>query len=437
MQMQAGAQIVGAVTTNNVHNEAQFLGGHRRLLGVFAHPDDETFCAGGTFAGYAARGAEIMVVSATRGQAGQIRDAAVGTRRNIGAVREGELRLACGRLGITQVRCLDHFDGTLADADFSALVDEVAGIIVEFEADAVITFGPDGGYGHPDHIAISAATTAACQQTARPWHPLDRATTLPPHRVPALYYCCFPPGDVLLMERLAAWLVSQPNRFAGSPAFAHALLLLAEEAGTLRTIRDHVEVRWYPPGSFVVEQGEAAYELFLVLSGAADVWKESEGGRRDRVGRLGVGEFFGELGIAGGRRRSADVVAAESLTCLVLSATQPSKFAGRGREARLAGAPPGVTVEPFPGATSAPRDRAVVACDVSAQVKRKVEALSAYRSQLPLEPDMFPEFLLQEIFGREYFEVVPTGPAPPTASRTSGNEASGGAHSPDEPSSEA
>ena len=173
--------------------------------------------------------------------------------------------------------------------------------------------------------------------------------------MPALYYGCFPPGDVLLTERLAAWLVSQPNRFAGSPAFAHALLLLAEEAGTLRTIRDHVEVRWYPPGSVVVEQGEAAYELFLVLSGAADVWKESEGGRRDLVGRLGVGEFFGELGIAGGRRRSADVVAAESLTCLVLSATQPSKFAGRGSEARLAGAPPGVTVEPFPGATSAPR----------------------------------------------------------------------------------
>ena len=64
-----------------------FLGGHRRLLGVFAHPDDETFCAGGTFAGYAARGAEVMVISATRGQAGQIRDAAVGTRRTIGAVR--------------------------------------------------------------------------------------------------------------------------------------------------------------------------------------------------------------------------------------------------------------------------------------------------------------------------------------------------------------
>jgi LmbE family N-acetylglucosaminyl deacetylase len=74
-------------------------GSRCRVLGVFAHPDDETFCAGGTFARYAEQGAEIMVVSATRGQAGQIRDAAAGTRRTIGAVREAELRLACERLG--------------------------------------------------------------------------------------------------------------------------------------------------------------------------------------------------------------------------------------------------------------------------------------------------------------------------------------------------
>ena len=146
-------------------------GGRCRLLGVFAHPDDETFCAGGTFAHYAGQGAEIMVVSATRGQAGQIRDAAAGDRRTIAAVREAELRLACERLGITKVRCLDHVDGTLADAGFPALVDEVAEVIGEFRPDVVITFGPDGGYGHPDHVTIGAAATAACQRAARPRAP--------------------------------------------------------------------------------------------------------------------------------------------------------------------------------------------------------------------------------------------------------------------------
>ena len=376
-------------------------GGRCRLLGVFAHPDDETFCAGGTFAGYAGQGAEIMVVSATRGQAGQIRDAAAGNRRTIAAVREAELRLACERLGVTKVRCLDHVDGTLADAGFAALVDEIAEVIGEFRPDVVLTFGPDGGYGHPDHVTISAATTAACQRAAGPGHRPGGTVTRPVRRPPRLYYRCFPPGDLLMMERLAAWLASQPGRFAGTPAFAHALLLLAEAASTLGHIRDHVQVRWYPPGSYVVEQGEAAAGLFLILSGAAEVRPDGSGGRRERPGRLGVGEFFGH------RHRSADVVAAASLTCLVLSAAPPAKFAGRGPGARLAGALPGARAGASPAARTVRAARGVVCCDVSGQVTRKVGALSAYRSQFPLQPGMFPEFLLREMFGREYFVAVP------------------------------
>lgn len=387
-----------------------FPSGGRRLLGIFAHPDDETFCAGGTFARYAEHGAEIMVVSATRGQAGQIRDAAVGNRRTIAAVREAELRLACERLGITNVRCLDHVDGTLADARFSALVEEVAEVIGEFRPDVVITFGSDGGYGHPDHVTISAVTTAACRLAADPGHRAVRTVTRP-LRPPQLYYRCFPPGDVLILERLATWLTSRPNRFAGTPAFAHALLLLAEAAGTMHHVRDHVQVRWYPPGSYVVEQGEAAAELFLILSGEAEVWQESNSGRREQLRRLEVGEFFGELGIAGRRRRSADVIASTSLTCLVLSAAAPTKFAGRGEGARLAGGMPGARANSSPAADQPRASQNMVSCDVSEQVMRKVEALSAYRSQLALEPGMFPEFLLQEMFGREHFVAASAGRA--------------------------
>jgi LmbE family N-acetylglucosaminyl deacetylase len=381
------------------------LGGGCRLLGVFAHPDDETFCAGGTFARYAGQGAEIMVVSATRGQAGQIRDAAAGSRPAIAAVREAELRVACERLGVMRVRCLDHVDGALADAGFPALVEEVTDVIGEFRPDIVITFGPDGGYGHPDHVTISAATTAACQRAAGPGHRPGRAAARSPRRPPRLYYRCFPPGDLLIAERLAAWLTSRPGRLAGTPGFAHAFLLLAEAASTLGHIRDHVQVRWYPPGSCVVEQGEAAAELFLVLSGEAEVRPEGNGGRCERPGRLGVGEFFGH------RHRSADVVAAASLTCLVLSPAPPAEFAGRGRGARLAGALPAAPADPPRLAGTARAGRDVVCCDVSGQVMRKVGALSAYRSQFPLEPGMFPEFLLREMFGREYFAAVPAGRA--------------------------
>ena len=384
-------------------------GGRCRVLGVFAHPDDETFCAGGTFARYAGQGAEVMVVSATRGQAGQIRDAGAGDRRTIAAVREAELRLACERLGVTRVRCLDHVDGALADAGFCALVEEVTEVIREFRPDVVITFGPDGGYGHPDHVTISAVTTAACRRAAGPGPGPGRARGR--RRPPRLYYRCFPPGDLLITERLAAWLASRPDRVAGTAAFAHAFLLLAEAARTLGHIRDHVQVRWYPPGSCVVEQGEAAAELFLILSGEAEAWQQGDGGRRERLGRLGAGEFFGEFGIARRRPRSRNVVAAASLTCLVLSPAPPAEFAGRGRGARLAGVLPAARADPPPAAGTARAGQGVVCCDVSGQVMRKVGALSAYRSQFPLEPGMFPEFLLREIFGREYFAAGPAGRA--------------------------
>jgi LmbE family N-acetylglucosaminyl deacetylase len=384
-------------------------GGRCRLLGVFAHPDDEIFCAAGTFAHYAGRGAEIMVLSATRGQAGQIRDAAAGTRRTIGAVREAELRLACERLGITEVRCLDHMDGTLGDADFPALTDEVAEVIDEFRPDIVISFGPDGGYGHPDHITISAVATAACQRAADAGRRPGGSGSSWPRQPPRLYYSHFPPGDLLILERLATWLASQRDRFAGTTAFDHALLLLAEAASTMRHIRDYVQVRWYPPGSYVVEQGEEAAELFLILSGEAEVWQESDSGHRERLRRIGVGEFFGELGIARRRVRSADVIAATGLTCLVLSPAAPTKFAGRGGGAHLVGSLPGAPAGTSPVAADEGTAQDMVFCDVSGQVMRKVEALSAYRSQFPMDPDMFPEFLLKEMFGHEYFIPVPVG----------------------------
>src|SRR5215208_4666552 len=121
-----------------------------RILGVFAHPDDESFCAGGTLAKYAASGAEIMVVSATRGDAGQIRDARAATRRTLGAVRERELELACERLGIQHAACLDYGDGTLKDVEPEILTRDVARIVRQFKPDVVITCRGSQHRGHPN-----------------------------------------------------------------------------------------------------------------------------------------------------------------------------------------------------------------------------------------------------------------------------------------------
>jgi hypothetical protein len=159
----------------------------------------------------------------------------------------------------------------------------------------------------------------------------------------------------------------------------------------------------------VIEQGEAATELFMILSGHAEAWQEAADGTRSFLSQMGPGEFFGELGVAYARPRSASVVAAEGLTCLVLSPAAPTLFAGRGEGAHLPG--PVAGPEPAAGAGSAQdagADAATARLDVTAFVDAKVGALSAYRSQFPLEREMYPDFLLDELFGQEYFiQVLP------------------------------
>src|SRR6185503_4486843 len=103
----------------------------RRVVGVFAHPDDEVFCAGGTIATWAAEGASIAVVCATRGEAGQIRDATTAVRRTLGRVREGELRQACSHLGVSEVTMLDYGDGALGAVDADALAEHVGRLLVD------------------------------------------------------------------------------------------------------------------------------------------------------------------------------------------------------------------------------------------------------------------------------------------------------------------
>lgn len=338
-----------------------------RVLGVFAHPDDEVICAGGTLARYAADGAEVMVVSATRGEAGQILDSCVATRATLGRVREQELRDACARVGVQHVRCLDYLDGSLRVADRQVLTAEIAAIVDDFQPEVVITFGEDGAYGHPDHVVIGeVATTVCCTQR--------------------LYHCHFPQGGVMLSARLAAWLVQLGTPFTGSEEFAHALCVLASEATMMRLARDTVKIAWYPSGARIVEAQEAARSLHFVLAGQVDVVGQSNAGGSVSCRQLGPGQFFGELELAKRRRHISTVVAVESTTCLVLSDPDPAMPAAGGRfvPARL------------------------VCCDASAWIDQKMLALAAHRTQFPIRPEMFPRSLLLEMFGREYFVPAAT-----------------------------
>lgn len=347
--------------------------GGRRLLGVFAHPDDEAVCAGGTFAKYVDQGAEVMVVSATRGQAGQIHDARAATRRTLAAVRERELKAACAVLGVQEAICLDYEDGALQDADAGKLQADLLDLFARFQPDVVITFGEDGAYGHPDHIAISRATTAAVE------HSVATGT----FALARLYHSHFPRSRLLLVEHLSRWLVEMHSRFKATGDFALALSLFAEESTTMRYACDFVEVRWFPPGFTIVEQGEPATSLYLVLSGEAEAVQEDEHGRRSHLARMAPGEFFGELGIAHGAPRTADVIAVEAVTCLVLSDRGSTQFAGRGSDARF-------LTGPGPADTGALGSQATTAIDVSPYVRHKLDAIAAHRSQFPIDPAIFP-----------------------------------------------
>lgn len=157
-----------------------------KLSCILAHPDDESLGAGGTLARYAREGVETHLVTATRGQRGWFGE----RERNpgpmvLGRIREAELRSAAAALGLRSVEVLDYCDGELDQADPDEVISRLVAHLRRIRPQVVVTFGPDGVYGHPDHIAISQLATAAVIRAAIP----ECATSaLPPHVVSKLYY---------------------------------------------------------------------------------------------------------------------------------------------------------------------------------------------------------------------------------------------------------
>ncbi|HLQ65968.1 MAG TPA: PIG-L family deacetylase [Candidatus Limnocylindrales bacterium] len=163
-----------------------------RLLAVLAHPDDETLGAGGVFARYSAEGVETHLVTATRGDRGRFRGVKDGPGHpgpaELARIREGELRAAAAVLGIHGVTILGYGDGRVDEAEPREAVARIAGEIRRVRPHVVITFAPDGAYGHPDHVAVSQFATAALVVAADPAHNDGAGAALPPHAVSKLYY---------------------------------------------------------------------------------------------------------------------------------------------------------------------------------------------------------------------------------------------------------
>lgn len=130
------------------------------ILGIWGHPDDEAWLTAGLMMDAVLAGRRVTCVTATKGEAGFPADDPRSEAERM-AVRSAELAASLAALGVTDHRWLGYRDGHCADEADAEVAARLASIIDEVRPDTVLTFGPDGGTGHPDHIAACRWTTQA------------------------------------------------------------------------------------------------------------------------------------------------------------------------------------------------------------------------------------------------------------------------------------
>ncbi len=192
----------------------------RRLLISMAHPDDESFGAGGLIARYVAEGADVYLICATNGDVGTVAPEMLNGYNSVAELRLAELDCASAKLGFRQVFKLGYKDSGMVNSETSndptclwqAPREQVARRVVEVIRDiqpqVVITFNRYGGYGHPDHIAIQRATVDAFHLAGDP----NYDTGQPPYQPQKLYYTAFPKHLFRLYVTLARLRRQDPRR---------------------------------------------------------------------------------------------------------------------------------------------------------------------------------------------------------------------------------
>jgi len=185
-------------------------GSSPRLLAVFAHPDDEAFGTGGTLARYAAAGGQVALICATLGEVGEISDPSLATPETLPEVRAEEMRCAAQILGVSELVFLGYRDsgmaGTTANEDprafanapESEVLGRLVGLIRRWRPQVIVTFDPEGGYGHPDHIAIHRHTVTAFHVAADPVRYPGQG---PPWQPARLFYAVIPRSLFRTMRR--------------------------------------------------------------------------------------------------------------------------------------------------------------------------------------------------------------------------------------------
>jgi N-acetylglucosamine malate deacetylase 2 len=197
-----------------------------RLLLIFAHPDDESFVAGGLSRMCANAGAQIALVTATCGEAGSRGDPPLCTPEALPALRESELREAAALLGIREVHLLGYRDQHLTDAPPYKIREQLVAIVRRHRPHVVVTYDPHGGHGHRDHIAISRFTIDAVSAAADPrWHSTEGA----PYQV----------QRVLWTPPVLPWDDPAPARMDKEPGVDFLLDITAQKTAKTAALRAH------------------------------------------------------------------------------------------------------------------------------------------------------------------------------------------------------
>jgi N-acetylglucosamine malate deacetylase 2 len=196
------------------------------VLLIFAHPDDESFLAGGTCCRYADAGVRVALVVATRGDAGKTGEPPRCTPAELAGVRAAELARAAALLGLAAVHQLGHRDRELDRVAPEIIREQIVRVIRLERPEVVVSFDPNGANLHPDHVAISRFASDAVAAAADPrWFPASG----PAHRVARLAWV---PGR-------KPWLaVRQPNP-AECPGVDFAIDVSAWRDRKIAALRAH------------------------------------------------------------------------------------------------------------------------------------------------------------------------------------------------------
>jgi len=235
----------------------------QRLMVVMPHPDDECFGCASTIARYATEGASISLVTMTRGGAGFWNGRAAGDLRRLSDVRELELRDAAADLGVRFVEVLDYPDGALekveeVDAVRERFIGDIVRCLRQHRPQAVVCFGPEGAYGHPDHKVVSRLTVQACTLSGDPTA----------FELEALALGLLPWSPSKLYFQTATVATVDSLQLPAQPPITTRISVSGFQKAKLRAFSRHrtQTQEWEPLRKFVEAQGDV--EVFSLVGGA-------------------------------------------------------------------------------------------------------------------------------------------------------------------------